>query len=232
MNNNILKNFNTAKLKAKSLVAFGCIALIIQTANADYYFDNFSASDFSTPFSSSFTGHIPMKKRELSPEQKEKKRLAKEQLAAKKLQFSSEEFVKQIKKNKIENVKLMLEAGMTPNADYFGEYALIYAVKNNKTDIALLLLEKGADPNIGFDSPLFWAAKKNNLPLAKALIENGAKVDYTELVSSKTILHTTLEKNNIEVAKLLLENGAKMDISSAAIIEKKNLFNKLGIERF
>ncbi len=213
-------------------ILLGCIILNMQAVFADYYFDNFSASDFSTPFSSSFTGHIPLKKRDLTPEQKEKIRLAKEELTARKLKFSSEEFVKQIKKNKKENIELMLDAGMSPNADYFGEYSLTYAVKNNKTDIALLLLEKGANPNIGFDSSLFWAAKKNNIPLAKALIENGAKVDYTELVSSKTILCTALEKNNIEIAKILLENGAKIDVDSARIIDKKNLFNKLEIERW
>ena len=94
---------------------------------------------------------------------------------------------------------------MSPNADYFGEYALTYAVKGNKTDIALMLLDKGADPNIGFDSSLFWAAKKNNILLVKTLIEKGAKLDYTDLVSSKTILCTALEKNNIEIAKILLE---------------------------
>ena len=126
----------------------------------------------------------------------------------------------------------MMKAGMSPNTDYFGEYALYYAVRNNKTDIALLLLEKGAAPNTGFDSPLFWAVKNNNYELSKALIDAGAKVDYTELVSSKSILYTALKKKHIEIAKLLLKSGAKMDISSAALIKQKNLFGALDIERF
>jgi len=203
---------------------------------AGYSFGNFSATDFTTPFtvpfSSGFSGQIPMNKQEISPEDKEKMRNARETLKQKKISFSSEEFVKQIKKNKIENVKLMLDAGMSPNADYYGEYALYYAAKNNKTEIALLLLEKGANPNTGFDSPVFWAVKNNNYPLAKTLLEKGAKADYTDLVSSKTTLYTALKKNRIELAKLLIEHGAKIDSSSAYIIEKKDLYSKLGIERF
>lgn len=205
-------------------------------AFCDFSLDDFKDftpnSGISSPFSSSFTGQIPLKKKDLPPEEKEIMRLAKEELAQKKIAYSSEEFVKQIKKGKIENVKLMMKAGMSPNTDYFGEYALYYAVRNNKTDIALLLLEKGAAPNTGFDSPLFWAVKNNNYELSKALIDAGAKVDYTELVSSKSILYTALKKKHIEIAKLLLKSGAKMDISSAALIKQKNLFGALDIERF
>ncbi len=196
-----------------------------------YTFDNFSPSEFSTPFTSSFTGQIPLNKQNLTPKEKEKIRLAKEQMKAKKLRFSSEEFIKQIKKNKKENVDLMLKAGISPNTDYFGEYAIFYAVKYNKTDIAKTLLEHGANPNAGFDSPLFWAAKNNNTEIAKLLIEKGAKLDFTELVTSKSILYTALKKNNLEIAKTLIDNGAKIDNSSAFIIEKKNLYYKLGIQQ-
>ena len=63
-------------------------------------------------------------------------------LTEKKSRILSEEFIKQIKKNKIDNVKLMMDAGMSPNADYFGEHALYYAARKNKTEIGLLLLEK------------------------------------------------------------------------------------------
>ncbi len=196
-----------------------------------YTFDNFSPSEFQTPFTSSFTGQIPLDKQNLTPEEKEKIRLAKELMKRKKLQFSSEEFIKQIKKNKTENVNLMLKAGISPNTDYFGEYAIFYAVKYNKTEIAKMLLEKGANPNAGFDSPLFWAAKNNNTELAKLLIEKGAKLDFTELVTSKSILYTALKKNNLELAKILIDNGAKIDTPSAFIIEKKNLYYKLGIEK-
>ena len=197
-----------------------------------YTSDNFSPAEFSTPFTSTFSGQIPLNKKELTPKEKEEIRLAKEEMKAKKIAFSSEEFIKQIKKNKKENVDLMLKAGISPNTDYFGEYAIFYAVKYNKTDIALTLLEKGANPNAGFDSPLFWAAKNNNTELAKALISHGAKLDFSELISSKSILYTALKKNNIEIAKALIENGAKIDKPSAILIDKKNLYTKLGIERF
>jgi len=197
-----------------------------------YTFRDFSSSDFSTPFSSNFSGQIPADKKDLSPKEKEEIRIAKEKMKAKGLQFSNDEFIKQIKKNKKENVNLMLQAGISPNADYFGEYAIYYAVKHNKTEIAKLLLEKGANPNAGFDSSLFWAVKNNNKELTEDLIKRGAKLDFTELVSSKTILYTAIKKNRIEIAKMLIENGAKIDNSSAALIDKKNLYNKLGIERF
>lgn len=197
-----------------------------------YTFGNFSSSEFSTPFTSSFSGQIPANKKELTPEEKEVIRAAKEQMKIKKLSFSGEEFIKQIKKNKIENVNLMLKAGVSPNTDYFGEYAIFYAVKYNKTEIAKILLEQGANPNAGFDSPLFWAVKNNNKELTEALIKKGAKLDFTELISSKSILYTALKKNNIEIAKMLIQNGAKIDKHSALLIDKKNLYTKLGIERF
>lgn len=225
------KIFNTA---LAAILFAGCI-FNTQNAAADYYFNNFSASDYTTPFVSPFTsdfgGNIPLRKKELTPEQKEKIRLAKEKMAKKKLEFSDKEFIKQIKKNKKENVALMLEAGMSPNTDYFGEYALFYAVKYNKTDIALLLLENNANPNTGFDSTLFWAVKNNNATLAQTLIEKGAKVDYTELVSSKTILYMALKQNHLNIARMLIENGTKIDKYSAQIIDKRNLYNTLGLER-
>ena len=65
-----------------------------------YSFDNFSASDFSTPFPTNFSGQIPLRKREMTLEQKEEIRLAREEMVQKKIPFTSEEFIRQIKKNK------------------------------------------------------------------------------------------------------------------------------------
>ena len=194
-------------------------------------FDKFSPSEIQTPFTSGFSGQIPLNKQDLTPKEKANIRLAKEEMKSKKLQFSSEEFIKQIKKNKLENVDLMLKAGISPNSDFFGEYAIFYAVKYNKTEIANLLLEKGANPNAGFNSPLFWAVKNKNEDLVKSLVSKGAKLDYTDIVSSKSIIYTALEKNNLDIAKLLLDNGAKIDSKSALLIEKKNLYSKLGLYR-
>lgn len=226
----------------KSLNIFTAALLLSHSIfSAPPAFSDFSLDDFrgysvgsglSSPYSSGFSGKTPLNKQDLTSKEKEAAKLAREDLNRKKILFSNEELIKQIKKNKIENVKLMLNAGISPNADYFGEHALYYAARNKKTDIGLLLLEKGASPNIGFNSPLFWAAKNNDYRLAAALIKNGAKLDYIDLVSSKSILYTTLKAGHIEVARLLLENGAKPDTSSAFLIKKKNLFNKLGIAKF
>lgn len=208
----------------------------LNPAFCDFSLDDFkeysAGSGLSSPFSSGFSGQIPLNKQDLTPKEKEAARLAREELNRKKIPFSNEEFIKQIKKNKIENVKLMMNAGISPNADYFGEHALYYAARKKRTDIGLLLLEKGASPNIGFDSPVFWAVKNNDYELTRALIENGAKLDYIDLVSSKSILYTALKEGHIEIAKLLLESGAKMDNHSAFLIKKKNLFDKLGVPRF
>ncbi len=196
-----------------------------------YTQDNFSTFEYSTPLTPSFTGQIPVDKQNLTFEEKEKIRVAREEMKAKHLSFSSEEFIKQIKKNKKENVILMLRAGISPNTDFFGEYAIYYAAKYNKTEIAKILLEHNANPNAGFDSPLFCAVKNNNTELAKILIEKGAKPDFTDLVSSKSILFTALKKKNIEIAKILIEKGAKIDTKSKMLIEKKNLYTLLGIEK-
>lgn len=236
------------KNKVAALLFAGCsvfcaLLFFSPKAQAEFYLDNFS-TDVSTPvvpFASDYAGHssyskfsdgiIPLNKQKLTREEKEKIRLAKEALRKKKINFSSEEFIRQIKKNKKENVRLMLEAGMSPNADYFGEYALFYASKYDKEEIAKILLENGANPNMGFDSPLFWAVKNNNYELAKLLIEKGAKVDFTELVSSKSILYLALKKRRLEIARLLLENGAPLDFYSMGIIDSKNWYEKLGVKR-
>ncbi len=215
----------------------------VQPGFCDFSLDDFRSytvnSGLSSPYSSqngsyspNFSGQIPLKKQDLTPKDREAMSLAREELNQKKILFSAEEFIKQIKKNNFDNVKLMMQAGMSPNTDYFGEYALYYAVRKNRTEIALYLLEKGAAANAGFDSPLFWAAKNGNFKLAKALVENGAKLDYTDLVSSKSILYTAIKNKNYDIAKLLLESGAKMDKYSAFLIKKKNLFDKLGVPRF
>lgn len=237
------------KFTLAALILLGCSVFcnpssLLSEARADYYLDNFSTREMSTsitPFASDYAGKssfsafssgtVPLSKQKLTREEKEKIRIAKEALKEKKINFSTQEFIKQIKKNKTENVNLMLEAGISPNADYFGEYALFYASKYNKTEIAKTLLEKGANPNLGFDSPLFWAVKNNNFELSKMLVENGAKVDFVELVSSKSILYLALKKGNLEIARLLIENGAKVDAYSMAIINSKDLFEKLGVER-
>ncbi len=229
--------------KVTLLTKFFTVALLLghsifstQPAFCDFSLDDFKeysvGSGLSSPFSPGFSGQIPLGKQDLTPKEKEDVRFAREELNRKKIPYSSEEFIKQIKKNKIDNVKLMMDAGMSPNADYFGEHALYYAARKNKTEIGLLLLEKGASPNIGFDSPVFWAVKNNDYELTKALIESGAKLDYIDFVSSKSILYTALKAGNIKIAKLLLESGTKLDNHSAFLIKKKNLFAKLGVPRF
>lgn len=192
--------------------------------------NSYELDSYGSNFDSGFGESYMIKKKQLTPEEKEQQRSAKEILKSKKIALSEKNFINYAKKNNTEIVKLMLDAGMSPNTDYYGEYALYYAARSNKTDMIKLLLDYGAKPNIGFDSALYWAVKKKNTDAALLLIERGAKINYTDLVSGQSILYAAIKTNQINLAKELIKMGAKMDLNTARLIEKKKLKDKLEIE--
>jgi len=59
-------------------------------------------------------------------------------------------------------------------------------------------------------TPLHQAAKKNNVDLAKRLIENSANVDSASN-SGRTALQVAARENSVAVAKVLIENSANVD---------------------
>ena len=59
-------------------------------------------------------------------------------------------------------------------------------------------------------TPLIQAAWKNNVDVAKLLLENSANMDSTD-ADGRTPLHEAAWMNSVGVAKLLLENSANVD---------------------
>jgi ankyrin repeat protein len=60
-------------------------------------------------------------------------------------------------------------------------------------------------------TPLDWACERDNLEIAKLLIDRGADVDAKDMYE-RTPLHFASNWNRIEIAKLLIEAGADVKV--------------------
>lgn len=69
-------------------------------------------------------------------------------------------------------------------------------------------------PNINNFTALTFACEINYLPAIKALLENGAKPNPTDVNGNIMPLHFAVSHNNIEVVKLLLKYGADPNIKN------------------
>lgn len=126
-------------------------------------------------------------------------------------------------------MKVLIEEGkvdvnqMRPDTPNFVGYqsALTKACSLQNKEGVQYLLEKGADPNIGYHidydakknlpykyTPLFIAAKTNNLPILKMLVDHGGKINELGIKVGKypkslhSLLHIT---TSVEVMKYLIE---------------------------
>lgn len=119
-------------------------------------------------------------------------------------------------------VKLLLERGANANAtNVFGTTALMCAAAAADLDSVRLLLDAGADinakPNMNVDgfifgggrTPLMWAAFLGAEPVAKLLLERGAKIDAFSQVGSA--LGQAAWGGQVDMARLLLDAGAPVD---------------------
>ena len=119
-------------------------------------------------------------------------------------------------------VKLLLDCGAEANAtNVFGTTALMCAAAAGDMDSVRLLLDAGADinakPNMNVDgfimgggrTPLMWASFLGAEPLAKLLLERGAKIDAFTQVGSA--LGQTAWGGHVGMARLLLDAGAPVD---------------------
>lgn len=110
---------------------------------------------------------------------------------------------------------LLVDAGARLDAlDNYKRTPLLFAVLNGDAELTELLLENGADPDIRADvpekgtAPLHIAAEKNNLDIARLLVEAGADInvwnDY-----GRTPADIAYAKANDEVAIFLAHPGLK-----------------------
>ena len=145
-------------------------------------------------------------------------------LISRKLNPTTKCLIEQIKKNNIENIHLLLEAGINPNQDYMTEYPIYIAAKENNFEALTILYEKGAKLNKGFNSELYEAVKNKNSDMAQYLIDRKANVNYIDSLTENSILYLALKNNMIPIAQQLINLGAKPDRKSALTIKKKKLF--------
>lgn len=149
----------------------------------------------------------------------------KDNLVARKLRPDTKCIMEQIKKNNYDNLKALLDAKIDPNQGYMSDYPIYYAAKLNRTEMVKLLYDYGAKLDKSFYSELYEAVRNKNSELAQYLIDRGAKVNYTDSLTTNTILYTALKNNMNEIAKQIIQNGAYADAKSVKIIKKKKLFD-------
>jgi len=131
--------------------------------------------------------------------------------------------IKQVKKNNIDNVKLLLEAGVNPNDNYMLQFPLYIAAKKDNIEMVKLLLKYNAKPDMAMYSELFEALRNKNKELAFLLIEYGANVNYFDSVTNKTCLYYALKNEMYDIALVLKNKGARLDKYSNVLIQTNKL---------
>lgn len=144
--------------------------------------------------------------------------------------------------NSIEAIRILLEAGVDPNAKKDGVYTpLCTAIRDNRADILELLLRNGADPNIpASEYPAFKCITHHREQFLPALVQAGVKLDKPKGIAEtavvmknpkvldwllkngvdpndrcpagRTPLTTAIRENNIEMVEMLLAHGANPNI--------------------
>ncbi|KAI1135544.1 ankyrin repeat-containing domain protein [Hypoxylon sp. FL0543] len=106
--------------------------------------------------------------------------------------------------NNIESVRVLLKAGVDPNAKKDGIYTpLCSSIRDNRADIFELLLASGADPNVpSAEYPAFKCVTHYRTQYLAPLVAAGA-----DLNSPKGILETAVQCKNIEALYWLLDTG-------------------------
>lgn len=118
----------------------------------------------------------------------------------------------------IEALRLLLDHGAEVDGWDEGRDAtpLLMAIFREQPEAVELLLAAGADPNVRGaegDSPLRWCAAKDDLPLAKRLLEHGAGKTIDEVGGERgmTALGLACSNLSLPMVELLLEAGANPD---------------------
>ncbi|POR30973.1 Putative ankyrin repeat protein [Tolypocladium paradoxum] len=110
--------------------------------------------------------------------------------------------------NSIESIRILLKAGVDPNAKKDGVYTpLCTAIRDDRTDIFQLLLSSGADPNLpASEYPTFKCLTHHREQFLPALVAAGANLN-----SPKGILETAVTSNSAKGLRWLLDQGVDLD---------------------
>ncbi|MDD3065529.1 MAG: ankyrin repeat domain-containing protein [Endomicrobiaceae bacterium] len=94
----------------------------------------------------------------------------------------------------------------------FGFVTLSFA-EDNKSQCKSVA-DINSNPKHGV-TPLISAVKKNNIEIAKMLIENGADVNAVGGSEKKTAIFFAVSDDNVEMAKMLISKGANLNVTDA-----------------
>jgi uncharacterized protein len=152
-------------------------------------------------------------------------KLARRKLEKRDLGFDADTFVSVVAEGAVSDVKLFLQAGMSPNVEGRLENAqrdispLMAAAQACHSEIAELLRDAGADPKYvaAPKESLLHAAADGcaNAPAEKArkfvemLVTGGAEVDALDEHGESALIRA-IEKRNVGVVAVLVERGAKL----------------------
>ncbi|WP_300741628.1 ankyrin repeat domain-containing protein [uncultured Brachyspira sp.] len=135
--------------------------------------------------------------------------------------------------NPYEASKLLIENGADVNATNNSGVAPATILAGSVPKVVKLLKDNGADLDTKFaddDPPIAIAASVGNLEIVKALVENGADVNYYPNDMNYTAIYHAIDQGCYEVAEYLFKNGVDLnielkpsDVYGGAIKESYNL---------
>ena len=135
--------------------------------------------------------------------------------------------------NPYEASKLLIENGADVNATNNSGVAPATILAGSVPEVVKLLKDNGADLDTKFtddDPPIAIAASVGNLEIVKALVENGADVNYYPNDMNYTAIYHAIDQGYYEVAEYLFKNGVDLNIElkpsnvyGSAIKERYNL---------
>ncbi|MEI0561931.1 ankyrin repeat domain-containing protein [Brachyspira pilosicoli] len=117
--------------------------------------------------------------------------------------------------NPYEASKLLIENGANVNATNDSGVAPATILAASTPKVVKLLKDNGADLDtkfLDYYPPIAIAAGAGNLEIVKALVENGADVNYYPNDINYTAIFHAIDQHNYEVAEYLFKNGVDLNI--------------------
>ena len=117
--------------------------------------------------------------------------------------------------NPYEASKLLIEKGAEINTTNDSGVAPATLLAASVPEVVKLFKDSGADLDTRFvddDPPIAVASSVGNLEIVKALVENGADVNYYPNDKNNTAIYNAIYQAHYEVAEYLLKNGVDLNI--------------------
>ena len=117
--------------------------------------------------------------------------------------------------NPYEASKLLIENGANVNATNDSGVAPATILAASTPKVVKLLKDNGADLDtkfLDYYPPIAIAAGAGNLEIVKALVENGADVNYYPNDINYTAIFHAIDQHNYEVSEYLFKNGVDLNI--------------------